>query len=166
MFAGVQKKTPTSSCLESSDSGSVSKSITPLENIFKIPATPKLKGSGLTVTTTLKERVVQVQEDPFEHFVEAKPFPGLILKEGQYYVQDLVSGTCAVLDREVPKSKTVKPISTPSVALAIVLSAAKTVSLQLEEQFGALSKDEWDAEENVIEQLQLETENLCRKHGE
>ncbi len=124
LSVGVPKRTLTSLHLESLDSGSISKGITPSEDIFKVPATPKPKGSGLTVTTTLEERVVQVQ-DPFEHFVEVKPFPGLLLKEGQYYVQDPISGTCVVLDCKVPKSKTIKPASTPSITSAIVSSAAK-----------------------------------------
>ncbi|MCP3683137.1 MAG: hypothetical protein GY861_10640, partial [bacterium] len=125
----------------------------------------KPKGSGLTITTTLEERAIQVQEDSFEHFVEVKPFPGVLLKEGQYYVQNLISGACVVLDRKVPKSKVIKPTSTPSVASAIASSAAKTVPPQLEEQFGALDKDEWDPEEKVIEQLQQEVDNLYQKFG-
>ncbi len=164
LSVGAWKKALTPSHLESSDSGSISKSITPSDNIFKVPATPKPNGSDLTVTTTLKERVVQVQPE-FEHFIEVKPFLGLLLKEGQYYAHDPISGAYAVLDREVPKSKITRPTSTPSIASAIASSAVKAIPPPLDQQFGIPSKDEWDSEENIIEQLRREVENLCKKFG-
>ncbi|MCP3686485.1 MAG: hypothetical protein GY861_27930, partial [bacterium] len=130
---------------------------TPLENIFKIPATLKPKDSSLTITATPKERIVQVQkkEDPFKNFTEVKPPSDLLLAEGQYYAQDSFSGKFAILNHEIPRPKI------PSVAAAIVSSAAKTVS----QPFGALTKEEWDSEENTVNQLRLEAKSLLLKHG-
>ncbi|MCP3681744.1 MAG: hypothetical protein GY861_03550, partial [bacterium] len=137
-----------------SDPDIIIETLTPSENVFKIPATPKPKDSSLIITATPKERTVQVQkkEDPFKNFVEIEPPSNLLLSEGQYYAQDSFSGKFAILYHEIPRPKITEPASAPSVAAAIVSSAAKTVS-KPREPFGTLAKDEWDSDENTIKQL-------------
>ncbi len=75
LSAGVRKKVSTPFYSGPLDPDIVTKTSTPLENIFKIPATTKPKDSSLTIMATPKERIVQIQkkEDPFKDFVEIEP---------------------------------------------------------------------------------------------
>ncbi len=138
--------------------------MTPSDVTFKVPATPKPKGSDLTVTTTSKERVVQTQS-PFIHFAEAPPPEGLILKEGQYFARDPVSGACAVLDCKAPESKVIRPTLTSSTTPVVVSSTTKAVPTQQDLQFCTPDRDEWDSEETTIEQLQREVDTFGKKCG-
>ncbi|MCP3683413.1 MAG: hypothetical protein GY861_12055 [bacterium] len=120
---------------------------TPSEEVFKIPATPKAKEDSLIIMATPEERAVQVQqkEDPFKNFVEVEAPAHIFLTEDQYYAKDTLLGKYTILNRETPRPKITEPISTPTVATAIVASVAKT-ALKLREPFGALAKDEWEPE--------------------
>ncbi len=103
------------------------------------------------MTTTSKERVVQTQS-PFIHFAEVPPPEGLILKEGQYFARDPVSGAFVVLDHKVLKSKVAK-----------VTSISSTTSV--DQQFHTPDRDEWDPEEITIEKLQQELNAFAKKCG-
>ncbi len=101
------------------------------------------------MTTTSEERVVQTQPQ-FHCFIEVLPFEGLIMREGQYFAQDPISGVFAILDHEVPKSKVIRPASISSTAPVVVLSTAKAVPTQQDPQFHTPDRDEWDSEETAV----------------
>ncbi len=159
---GVQKKPLTSLHLETSDSGTIPADETASDVTFKIPATPKPKGSDITVTTTVKERVVQTRS-PFTNFVEIPTPDNILLREGQYFMQDTISGVIAILDRKAPESEITKVTSTSSTASVAASSTAKAAPTQSDQHFFTPERDEWDHEEVAIERMQRDLDTFAKK---
>ncbi len=158
------RKTTTSAMSGPSDPDIVIETPTSSDEVFKRPATPKVKEASLTITTTPETKVVQAQqkEDPYKYFVEIEAPAYMFMMENQYYAQNTITGQYTVLNCETPRPIITELVST--VAAATVTDTAKTFS-QANRSFGSLPKDRWEPQESLIEKLNNEAKNLQYLYG-
>ncbi|MCP3681871.1 MAG: hypothetical protein GY861_04200, partial [bacterium] len=88
----------------------------------------------------------------------------IFLTEDQYYAKDTISEKYTVLNRKTPRTKITEPVSTSTVAAAIVASAAK-IFPKADKPFGSLPKDQWEPDEDTIKKLQKEASALLHQYG-